>query len=74
MAAQEGHAQMAKMLIEHEADVNASAKNGLTPMHLCAQEDKVPVAEILANSGSKLDPQTNVSSLHKYSVYRETQQ
>ncbi|WP_407809561.1 hypothetical protein [Staphylococcus aureus] len=27
--------------------MNFSAKNGLTPLHLCAQEDRVNVAAIL---------------------------
>ena len=31
-------------------------------MHLAAQEDKVPVAEILAKYGSEIDSQTKVSS------------
>ena len=37
---------MASMLLEQGADVNAAARNGLTPMHLCAQEDRVNVAEV----------------------------
>ena len=35
-------------------------QNGLTPMHLAAQEDKVPVAEVLVKYGSHIDPQTKV--------------
>lgn len=33
-------------------------QNGLTPMHLAAQEDKVPVAEVLVKYGAEIDPQT----------------
>ena len=51
---------MVSLLIDHGANVNAKAKNGLTPMHLCAQEDKVPVAAILAKSKADIDPQTKV--------------
>jgi len=29
-------------------------------MHLAAQEDKVPVAEVLVKYGSHIDPQTKV--------------
>ena len=36
-------------------------QNGLTPMHLAAQEDKVPVAEILVKYGSQTDTQTKVT-------------
>ena len=50
-------------MIDHGANVNAKAKNGLTPMHLCAQEDKVAVAGILAKSKADIDPQTKVSRL-----------
>lgn len=36
-------------------------QNGLTPMHLAAQEDKVNVAEVLVKYGSEIDPQTKVT-------------
>lgn len=38
--------------------VGATAKNGLTPMHLCAQEDRVNVAEELVKEHAAIDPQT----------------
>lgn len=44
LAAQEGHAEMAELLLKHGADKDAKAKNGLTPIHLCAQEDRVNIA------------------------------
>ena len=34
------------------------ARNGLAPMHLCAQEDRVNVAAILAARGAELDAET----------------
>ncbi len=52
-ACQEGHLEMAFLLLEHGAEACSASKNGLTPLHLCAQEDKV-------NSGSIIDPQTKV--------------
>jgi len=52
---------MVALLAEHEADVDCSAKNGLTPLHLTAQEDHVPVAEVLVNHKANIDPQTKVS-------------
>lgn len=51
---------MASLLLEHGAQVNSRAKNGLTPMHLCAQEDRVNVATILKDNSAELDPQTKV--------------
>ena len=37
LAAQEGHVDMTNLLMKNDADPNAKAKNGLAPMHLCAQ-------------------------------------
>ena len=37
-------------------------------MHLAAQEDKVPVAEVLAKYGSNIDPYTKVLFNH-FSIY-----
>lgn len=36
------------------------SQNGLTPLHLAAQEDHVNVAECLVKYGSSIDPQTKV--------------
>lgn len=35
-------------------------QNGLTPLHLTAQEDKVSAAEVLAKYDANLDQQTKV--------------
>ncbi len=35
---------MTNLLLKNGADPNAKAKNGLAPIHLCAQEDRVNVA------------------------------
>lgn len=53
---------MVSLLLEHDAEANCKAKNGLTPLHLAAQEDGVPVAEILVKYGSQIDSQTKVGS------------
>ena len=34
--------------------MNAAAKNGLTPLHLCAREDRVEVAKILVSQAMQL--------------------
>lgn len=51
---------MVKLLFGRGADANCRSKNGLTPMHLAAQEDHVPVAEILVKNKAQIDPQTKV--------------
>lgn len=38
----------------------SSLQNGLTPLHLCAQEDKVNVASILVKNGAQIDAKTKV--------------
>ena len=42
-------------MIAQGSDVNAKAKNGLTPIHLCAQEDKTEVARLLVDNGGDCD-------------------
>ena len=51
---------MVTLLLDRRANSNSRAKNGLTPMHLAAQEDHVPVAEILVKYKAQIDPQTKV--------------
>ena len=62
LASQDGHVDMAALLLERGADVNWIAKNGLTSLHLTAQEDGVPVATILVKNGAQIDPKTKVSN------------
>lgn len=52
---------MVALLSERGADANCAAKNGLTPLHLTAQEDHVSVAQVLVGHKAKIDPQTKVS-------------
>jgi ankyrin repeat protein len=49
---------MVSLLLEHKANANVPAKNFLTPMHLAAQEDRVPVAEVLVKYSADVDEQT----------------
>lgn len=49
---------MATLLIQHKANVNSKSKNGLTPMHLCAQNDRVNVASILVKNNANVSQKT----------------
>lgn len=49
---------MCGLLIENGAKVNARANNGLTPLHLCAQEDKVDAARALLANRCDVNSQT----------------
>ena len=59
----EGHTDMVALLLERGAVVNCRSLNGLTPLHLAAQEDRVAAAKILVRHGGDTDPQTLVRSL-----------
>ena len=52
---------MAALLLEHGANVNCQSANGLAPMHLAAQEDRVPAARNLVEHNAIIDAQTLVS-------------
>lgn len=41
-------------------------QNGLTPLHLCAQEDNVNVAALLVKNGAEVDSSTKVPPAHFY--------
>lgn len=45
---------MCSLLLEHGAEVDQQAKNGLAAMHLAAQEDRVSVAQLLMKNGGQV--------------------
>lgn len=50
-------------------------QNGLTPLHLAAQDDRVGVTEVLLNHGADIDAQTKVSVQYLlcfYSLHKQT--
>jgi len=60
---------VAELLLQRGANVNCRSKNLLTPMHLAAQEDQVPVAEILVRYKSEIDPQTKVIMVFPFETF-----
>jgi ankyrin repeat protein len=44
-----------KVLIDAGADVNQARADGVTPLHLAAQAGNLPMIQLLADSGAKLD-------------------
>lgn len=40
--------------MEHSAEVDQQSKNGLAAFHLAAQEDRVPVAQLLVKNGAEV--------------------
>ncbi|CAF1497752.1 unnamed protein product, partial [Rotaria sordida] len=57
---------MTHLLLAHHANPNIPSKCHLTPLHLCAQEDRVKCAEALINKNANIDAQTlsGYTSLH----------
>lgn len=45
---------MCSLLLEHDAEVDHQAKNGLAALHLAAQEDRVSVAQLLVKNGAEV--------------------
>ena len=54
-AIEQGHPQVAKLLIERGADVNARSKNGFTPLLFAAQQNDLDSVRTLLAEGAKLD-------------------
>jgi len=46
-----------------KVNVNSPAKNGLTALHLAAQENHLHIAEVLFNHSCTIDSQTKVTQL-----------
>lgn len=57
---------MCSLLLEHGAEVDQQAKNGLAALHLAAQEDRVSVAQLLVKNGAEVLP-SNIIIVLDYS-------
>ena len=60
MATQCGHVDMVGLLLERGAGANLQSRNGLTALHLAAQDDRTTIARLLTRYGANIDPQTKV--------------
>lgn len=59
IAAQEGHVDVVKCLVEeYSAKVSLQANDGLTPLHLSAQTDKLAIVDLLVSYGADLTAKT----------------
>ncbi|KAF3289384.1 hypothetical protein TWF970_003165 [Orbilia oligospora] len=54
-AARQGHAEAAKLLLDHEADANLYDKRGLTPLLEAAKSGNLEVVNILLERGADLE-------------------
>ena len=56
-----GHLEMAKMLIERNADVNAGSRHSQTPLILAAHQGDLDIVKLLVGKGARLDAKDSVS-------------
>jgi len=61
LASLKGHKDIVKLLLKFNISTNCKSKNGLTPLHLAAQENQIAVAKLLFKHGSQIDLKTEVS-------------
>ena len=55
VAAKNGHVDVAKVLIQNGADVNAVEKDKWTALHLAARNGHVDVAKVLIQNGADVN-------------------
>lgn len=60
IASLNGHAELARMLLEAGAKVDARGKKGSTPLHLAAMDGHFAVARLLLDRGAGVDTRNNV--------------
>ena len=56
-----GHFELARLLLEAGADIEAKTKNGYMALHLAAQYGHLLIIDILLKYGAPPDALTNVS-------------
>lgn len=56
VAAEEGHVGMARILVEHGADLEAGERNGYTPLSRALWRDQKEVVSLLQQSGAACQP------------------
>jgi len=54
-AAEEGHVEVVRVLLNHGANVNITDKNGFSPLYAADQRRHVEVVRELLNRGAKVD-------------------
>jgi ankyrin repeat protein len=55
IASQDGHVEVARLLIEAGADIDKAKDNGVTPLYVASQNGHVEVARLLIEAGADID-------------------
>ena len=69
LAAEKGHVDVAKVLIQNGADVNAVDKDKETALHVAAENEHADVAKVLIQNGADVNavPKNKWTALHRAS-------
>jgi uncharacterized protein len=62
-AAQRGDQEQVKLLLEHNADVNATQGDGMTALHWAAYLDNLPLTQMLLSAGARVSAVTRLGSI-----------
>jgi ankyrin repeat protein len=62
IAANAGNLEEVKSLLSGEADINASAENGMTPLILASWRGHTKVVELLLRKGADVNAKTNIGT------------
>ena len=54
------HVEIARLLLQNGADVNARDDNGFTPLHIAAMHGHVDILHLLVEYGADLEAQDNI--------------
>src|SRR5439155_18991587 len=54
-----GFDELAKLLIERKANVNAASNDGYRPLHFAVRQESLPVVRLLLAAGAKIDVDDN---------------
>ena len=57
IAAEEGHIEIVKLLLEHNADIDCQDDQGRTPLLIAAEKGNIEMVEILLQRGANIDLQ-----------------
>ena len=55
VAAERGHAEMVKVLLQAKAEVDAVTNDGLTPLHICCQFGQTAVVQLLLSASASVN-------------------
>ena len=70
-AAENGHVEIARLLLQNGAELNAKNNYGSTSLHCAASQDNIDILHLLVENGADLEAQDNdgMRALHRAARY-----